>query len=364
MTFPIYPSSPTQRRLLTFWSGGWVLLVAGLLMAGVCAWRVPGMLRSRGSPTIGDGKNVASYGFDLSTCLVSRETLLAAGFAKDGLHALLDPPTLTAAEVEAANTKAHGKFLVPGDRVVGVAWNGETRAYPLRILAWHEVVNDTLAGRPIAVTYSPLCDSVAVFDRRVATETLTFGVSGLLYNSNLLMYDRRPEGRGESLWSPLQFRAVAGPAAAAGWRLEVIPAAVMRWGDWRSRHPETRVLAAAPGMAREYQREPYASYFGSDRLRFPVRPLPPPDGPAYKTRVVVVGVHGVRGVFPLSTIAARADANGVWRTALGGSPLRFIYREPPASVWVETDEPHPALETVYCFWFAWYALHPDEALLP
>ena len=109
----------------------------------------------------------------------------------------------------------HGRFLVPGDLVIGLSLHGEARAYPLEILALHEVCNDTLGGEPILVTYQPLCDSAVVFERRVDGHTREFGVSGLLYNSNLLMYDRHPEQpQDESLWSQLQFRALAGPAAA------------------------------------------------------------------------------------------------------------------------------------------------------
>ena len=103
------------------------------------------------------------------------------------------------------------------------------RAYPLRVLVWHEVVNDTVSGLPILVTYNPLSEGIAVFDRRVAGRTLSFGVSGLLYQSNLLMYDRDGTRGAESLWSQLQARAVSGPAAGAGQTLELVPFALARW---------------------------------------------------------------------------------------------------------------------------------------
>jgi hypothetical protein len=350
--------SRRERSLLSLRGGGWVILLAAVMTAGVLAWRLPALLRSRGAHAIGDGETVASYGFDLSTCLIPRGPLVAAGFHKDGVRALVDPLTITAAEADTVTEQQRGKFLVPSDRVVGVSINGETRAYPLRILAWHEIVNDTLGGWPIAVTYSPLCDAVVVFDRRVAGESLTFGVSGLLYNSNLLMYDRRPEARGESLWCQLQCRAVAGPAAKAGQRLKVVPAALARWSEWRERHPGTHVLAADPALAKRYKREPYASYFGSDRLHFPVEPLPPDDGLAMKTRVAVIGAGGERRVFLLSSIDAQADADGTWRTEIGGVPVDFAFCGSPPSVFAEAVAPETSLETFYCCWFAWYAMHP------
>lgn len=356
---------PRSTAAFTFWSGGWVLLLAGLMMAGVCVWRVPGIIRSLRTPAIGDGRTVASYGFDLSTCLVARDTLVAAGFSKDGLRAPLDPPTLTVSDIDEINQKQHGKFLVPSDRVIGVEISGEARAYPLRLLVWHEVVNDTVAGKLIAVTYSPLCDSSVVFDRKVGDETLTFGVSGLLFNSNLLMYDRRPDGRGESLWCQLQFRAVAGPAAAVGRELEIVQAEGVHWGDWRQRHPQTRVLAPDPSKSREYKREPYASYFGSDLLEFPVAPLPPAGGLALKAPVIAVRVDEQPWtVFPLVHIAAEASPGVFWQAYIGPWPVGFNYEDSPPVAWADVDDKAGSQWcTVTCCWFAWYAMHPNEASL-
>jgi hypothetical protein len=198
------------------------------------------------------------------------------------------------ADVDRLNREHRGKFLVPHDRVIALEVGGEARAYPLGTMQWHEIVNDTLGGVPIAVTYSPLCDSALVFDRRVGGETLEFGVSGLLYNSNLLMYDRRPEApgahpsTGESLWSQFPGVALAGPAAKTGARLAVLPCAVMHWEDWLAAHPRTTVLARVPGRERLYAREPYSTYFASEELKFPVHPPPPEDGPSAKERVIVI----------------------------------------------------------------------------
>src|SRR5262249_46343158 len=152
------------------------------------------------------------------------------------------------------------KLLVSSDKIVGVLVGDQARAYPLRMLAWHEIANDTVAGVPIAVTYNPISEGISVFDRRVGEETLVFGVSGLLYQSNLLLYARRPGRRGESLWSQLQARAIAGPAAATSTRLTLVPFALCRWSDWTSAHPGTRVLAAVPGERELYESDAYASY--------------------------------------------------------------------------------------------------------
>ncbi len=191
-------------------------------------------------------------------------------------------------------------------------------------------MNDTLGGRPVAVTYNPLCDSAVVFDRTLGGTALTFGITGLLYNPTLLMHDRRPGGKGESLFSQLLFRAVAGPAAAAGTNLEVLPSSLLTWQDWRSAHPRTTVLAPDPRLAAQYGRDPYSSYFGSDLLRYPVRPLPPSTMGAYKTPVVALQVDGVWHAYRVPTAAARAGP--------GTTP------------------------TVYSSLFAWYAFHGPQTV--
>lgn len=339
---------------LTLRSGGWVVLVSTVLALGALAWGLRSILSRSASHAVGDGKNVASYGFDLSRCLVSG--IVASGLPKDGLHALVRPAVVPAPDVETVGMR---KLLVSSDRVVGVEVDGHARAYPIRILNWHEVVNDTLGGQPIAVTYSPLCDSVVVFDRQVEGETIELGFSGLLHNSNLLMYDRRGDPRRESLWSQLQCRAVAGPLAASV--LPVLHASLVRWADWRRRHPTTTVINGDPTMEQEYRRDPYASYYGSDRLRFPVSPAPPVGGLPNKAPVVVVKIEGERRLYTLADIAHRVDRNGLWRTSLGSAGLLFEYRGDPPTVAVTSESHSSNLEVIYSFWFAWYATHDGAA---
>ena len=213
---------------------------------------------------------------------------------------------------------------------------------------------------PIAVTYSYLCDSVVVYERRVAGQALQFGLSGLYHNSNPLLFDRREGGQGESLWSQLDGRAVAGPAAAEGQRLTVIPSALIAWEDWRRLHPGTTVMAADPGHRGLYKREPVPGYLQSDELVFPVTPEAPTDRRARKTRVVVVEAGGQRCVFPLPVLAERADADGRWSTTLGGVPLTFAFRAQPRCAWVRPEPPDAPIDVRYAFWFAWHALHPDD----
>ena len=207
--------------MFTFKSGGWVVLLAILLSTAIFGYHAVTVLGSRGSRAVGDGRNADTYGFDLSNSVIPRDEIIASGMVKDGIKALLNPDKITAADAARINKDERGKYLVSRDRVIGVYLNGEARAYPVRVLCWHEVINDTLGGIPIAVTYNPLCDSAAVFSRRAGDEVLEFGISGLLYNSNLLFYDKRPKAEGESLWSQLKMSAIAGPRA--GQELDVLP---------------------------------------------------------------------------------------------------------------------------------------------
>jgi len=230
----------------------------------------------------------------------------------------------------------------------------------LRFILWHEVVNDTLAGVPIAVTYNPLCDSAVVFRRTLDGRTPTFGVSGLLYDSNLLMYDRHPPGGAPSLWSQLIFRAIAGPAAAAGETLEVLPISLDTWGDWRRENPGTTVLAPDPTMAEKYASDPYTSYFGSESLRFPVQPLPSPARYPLKTPVVALGGPGAWTAFPLPVLASPTEAPvGAHWAELDAA---LTYRPGGGAAAVALDRLPPGTGVVYASYFAWYATHPDDTV--
>jgi hypothetical protein len=327
-------------------------------------WHLRSIIRSDRPTPVGNGRHVATYGFELSPCLIPPEEIIASGLPKDGLPAVLLPPLLTAVGVDSLNRSERGKYLVSTDRVVGVRVNGVARAYPLRVLNWHEVVNDTVGGLPLAVSFHPLSESVVVFAREVGGRVLEFGVSGLLFNSNLLMYDRCSSGevrgselRKESLWSQLLARAVTGPAAAARAELRVLPAAVVTWELWRSWYPKTTVPFPSEEFRQRYQRNPYNTYFGSDKLRFPVRPLPDPGARPFKARVVAVPILGRWTVYPLVELARRCNDQGIWLTQQDGEPLRFVCRSDPPVAAVFQEETGEAVPAIHCLWFSWYAFY-------
>ncbi|MCP3904227.1 MAG: DUF3179 domain-containing protein [Planctomycetes bacterium] len=345
-------------RLFTFASAGWVLVLTAVLAVIIfLAVLVPALQRQANRPP-GDGRDPETYGFDLSTSLVSRETLVAGQLHRDLLKALVDPPVMSGADVEAYNREMRGKYLVPADLVIGVSIGGETRAYPVTVLNLHEIVNDHLGGTPIVVTYSPLCHSAIVYDRGPDPAPPVFGVSGLLHNSNLLMYDRgHAPGDAESLWSQIDGRAVTGPAAAAGLALRRVRSVVTQWSDWLARHPDTTVIDPDPALRDRYKGTSYAGYYRKPDLLFPVAPMPPADGLEPKTPCVVVFAGGERRIYPFDLVAERADADGRWSDTLGDAELEFLCLRDPAAVTV-TEAGAPA-DTITCLWFAWYSLDPE-----
>ncbi len=254
----IAPSGVPRRGLR---GAAWVAVVVAVFFAAVAYVQIRAVLRVA-------NKRPAVAGFDLASLTVPRDLVVVSGLPRDGLAPLVTPPLLTPARVDSLNRAIRGKYLTPDDRVIGVVHAGVARAYPLRVLDWHEVALDTLGGLPVAVCWHALSGAAVVLDRRHGGEVLTLGVSGLLYNSHHLLHDRE----GENLWAPLLARAVAGPAA--GDTLAMLPHALMRWDHWCAAHPGTTVPDPADSLRLSYERNPYGNYDGADLLRFPVAPLP------------------------------------------------------------------------------------------
>ncbi len=350
-----------RRNQHAFISAGWLLVISFILVSVIFISQTVYLLYTRNQNIIGDGRNVETYQFDLTTCLVPKDQIVAGGAIKDFVPALIDSPMITPEEVEEFNDEERGKYLVSNDIVFGVEINGDMRAYPMRVLVWHEIVNDVVGGVPIAVTYNFLTDSCVVYSRKVDEETLTFGFSGLLYNSNSLFYDKRDELKDESLWSQLLGKAVAGPAAEAGKTLEVIPCQRVHWSVWKAMHPETKVLGFDKALIKRYQTNPGGPYFGSDELRFPVDPLPPKTNFAKKTAVAIVSIGDETRAYPLPVIDEKTKPGSEWSDTLNGVDITFTFHPSPDSVIVEADDPRLTIR--HAAWYAWYSMYPDSTVV-
>ncbi len=171
-----------------------------------------------------------------------RDRTRSGGPSKDGIPSVDDPSFWSVAEAD--------DFLAPGDVVFGVAGEDEVKAYPQRILVWHEIANDAIDGEPVSVTYCPLTGTAMGFFRG---ET-TFGVSGKLVNSNLVMYDRETDSR----WPQVLATAMSGPFE--GQSLTEFPVTWTSWEEWKETHPDTVVLSEETGYVRNYERDPYGQY--------------------------------------------------------------------------------------------------------
>lgn len=185
------------------------------------------------------------------------EEVVWGGVALDGIPALVNSRMLPAAEAD---------YITPTELVFGVEINGDARAYPLRILDWHEMANDVVGGVPVALAYCTLCGAGVLFDTRVGDATYEFGSSGFLMRSNKLMYDRTTY----TLWNQLTGEPVLGKLADGTIELKRLPVVVTRWQAWLDRHPDTQVLSLETGHLRDYTPgNPYGSYFASPDTMFP-----------------------------------------------------------------------------------------------
>lgn len=402
---------PRQRMALPI-----ALVAVGLLILTACTGQADvesaGVASSAPSESIGEGPQIleeveeTDYEDvvsaldnpnhpDLPDPLIDTSRIISGGPPPDGIPPIDVPRFEPAGDVD---------WLEPQEPVLALEIDGQARAYPVQIMIWHEIVNDTVSGTPVAVTYCPLCNSALAFDRRVADRVVTFGTSGSLYQSDLVMYDRQTE----SLWPQIEGRAAVGVLTGAD--LERIPVATVPWEQWRSANPDGWVLSRETGAERDYGSNPYEGYDRADSDPFlfegDADPRLPPkervvaiDGtdpvavPLSRVAeqrvvetevdgksVVILGVRGLNSALDSGTIAKGREiaATGVFQPRARGRQLTFTARggdqfqdAQTGSTWnilgQAVDGPLEgeqlvAVPHVDTFWFAWAAFKPDTRL--
>jgi hypothetical protein len=281
----------------------------------------------------------AKNGFVLNDALVPQQEILSGGPRKDGIPALTKPIFVEAGDAI---------FLQDSDRVLGISYNGITRAYPIRILNYHEIVNDELGGRAIVVSFCPLCGTGMAFAATVGGKKLVFGVSGLLFNSDVLMYDRQTN----SLWSQIMSRAISGPMK--GTRLEAISISHTSWTDWKNRHRDTEVLSTETGFRRKYNVDPYPNYSRDGRIFFPVKY----SSTLYGRKAVVMGLE-INGEFKVYPFDELKKASPRFTDSFQGERFDVLYDEKNKTAKI-IDAHDREIPTIMAFWFAWYAFHPES----
>jgi hypothetical protein len=277
-------------------------------------------------------------GFSLAGALVPEDEILSGGPQRDGIPAI-DTPRLSSADT--------ATFLQPGDRVLGITRNGVGKAYPVAILNWHEIVNDRFDDEPVVVTYCPLCGTGIAYRASAGGQELEFGVSGLLYNSDMLLYDRQTL----SLWSQIRRQAITGPMK--GEKLQAVPLMHTHWSDWKQRHPETLVLSTDTGYQRDYSRNPYEGYDKTRDLWFPVKA----QDERYHPKEPMLGIE-IDGHFKAYPFVELEKSGADVHDTLAGMNIVVKYDHQHHTA-VAEDVQGNILPGVMAYWFAWYAFHPD-----
>jgi hypothetical protein len=328
--------------------------------------------------------------------LVDLDEIRSGGPPPDGIPSIDDPKFIGVDAVD---------FLEENEPVLAVDIEGDVRAYPVQILMWHEIVNDTVGGVPVAVTYCPLCNSAVAYDRRVDGQVLEFGTSGLLWNSALVMYDRQTE----TLWSHFTGQGIVGELT--GTEIDIFPVATVPWGAWRDAHPDGLVLSRDTGFDRAYGRNPYPGYDdvtsqpflfegdvdgrytamtrivgienGDDALGVPLITLQEERVVAADvggTDIVIFWEPGTASALDASDVAGGDDigATAVLLPVADGQALTFSASDAgfvdneTGSTWnlfgQAIDGPLAgstleAIAHVDTFWFAWSAFRPDSEIL-
>jgi len=299
---------------------------------------------------------------------------------KDCIPPLDDPKFISSQEA--------AEWLSSEDLVLGLTLGEQAKAYPLRILNYHEIVNDDLAGEPIVVSYCPLCNSGVVFKRRVGGRVLDFGVSGMLYHSNLVLYDRQTE----TFWAQLSGEAIAGPLVTEV--LDRLPADIVTWEAWQHSHPDTLVLSRETGYERDYDHDPYGPYKESPYVYFETTFTDERLHP--KADVIGLMVEGATKAYPRELFTQQP----LLHDELGGVPVLLVQDAHSqmirafdrrvgervlqfemegdglrdlgtSSLWSFEGEALKGelagrqlreLSLIPTFWFAWVAYHPETAL--
>ena len=308
-------------------------------VSSICdlGWLVTLVILLASQQTSAESKN----GFELDDALVPPGEILNGGPGRDGIRSLDYPAFVSASDAA---------FLKDKDRVLGLELNGVARAYPIRILNYHEIVNDAFGDHAVVVTFCPLCNSGIAFDAMVDRVRLEFGVSGLLYNSDVLLYDRQTG----SLWSQIEKMAISGDMK--GTALTAFPLRHTTWRDWVARYPDTEVLSDETGFRRNYKVNPYPNYSRNSALYFPVAE----ENSQYRRKSLVLGleIDGHFKAYPFSELSK--------------SPREFVDEFQGRTVEVQYDDKNQTASivgdngdewpTLISFWFAWYAFHPNTEI--
>ena len=306
-------------------------------------------------------KTAQFVGNDVSTSTMSRrpimltdgykhsvplEEIIGGGPAKDGIPSIDHPKFVAPHDADS--------WIKDDEPGIAVSLDGVNRFYPYQILVWHEIVNDTIVRKRILVTYCPLCMTGYVFDPKVGGEVVEFGTSGKLWNSNLVMYDRKTD----SLWSQLLGEAIGGEMT--GVKLSLVASDQMEYGTWKKAYPNGEVLSRDTGATRFYGRNPYGSYFSVQDFSLSMVKVKD-ERISNDTLVFGVVVNDSAKAYPIDLVKKRESIEDTFR----GTTFTLSYDKTLDVVRVFKKLPDGKTERVNpfsSFWFAWAVTHPGTDL--
>ena len=301
----------TVPRAFSYMTTG-ILLVGGLLLAGCDSSDSSGVIEVEGR-----AECVVQDNATLDACELPNNMIVSGGPPKDGIPALTNPPLVAADEAT---------YLNDSDRIIGLMLDGSPVAVPHNILWWHEIMNYDGVTDKIAITYCPLTGSSIVFDRD-AIGGAELGVSGLLYNNNLIMYDRNET---EALWS--QMLTGARCNSSKGVTLVTVNHVEMTWGGWKALHPGTQVISGSTGFNRNYRQYPYGSYEeeNNSTLSFPLSTGIDCRRPPKERALGIPGLSGSALTFPFGLLDELGE-KAVVRTNFEGQEVVVLWDREGAS---------------------------------
>jgi len=261
----------------------------------------------------------SEFSTDFTQHSIPYSDVLSGGPPKDGIPAIDAPKYVSISEAD--------EWLKPIEPVVSVEVDGAGRAYPIQILMWHEIVNDTLNSEPLTVTFCPLCNTAIAFKRTVNGQILDFGTTGRLRFSNLIMYDRQTE----SWWQQATGEAIVGELL--GSQLAFYPATIVSWESFKSEYPDGDVLSRDTGRSRNYGRNPYHGYDDINNTPFLYRGAPTPNELTAVARVLTIDLNGEAVAYPYLVL----DQIHVVNDAVGGEDVVVFWQNGVASA-LDTNE--------------------------
>ncbi|WP_052721346.1 DUF3179 domain-containing protein [Methanococcoides methylutens] len=273
--------------------------------------------------------------------IVDPNDIVSGGPPMDGIPSIDEPEYVTVDEAD--------RWIEDNELVMALNHNGTKRVYPLQIMVWHEIVNDHIKGEPILITYCPLCGSGIAYERTINGEEVEFGTSGKLYNSNLVMYDRKTN----SYWTQIGGQAIVGELT--GMELEAISIETVVWRDWKVAHPDSEVLSQNTGFSRPYGNDPYGNYYENSILLFPVEN----SNTTIHPKTVIFGIE-LNDTFKAYREDDLIELGSIEDTIDGVEIL--VERDDVGIVTITNLETGEEIVKERDFWFAWYAFHPETEL--